>query len=224
MLTSAVLASLAAPALATLPNSEPVEFACGNALPSKEFLDTSSKLRAAEHSLTSQGELAAAEILLDTHIHIVAANNTADSGYASVSASLWTPDNQTQTRPPPSRDSPKSKKLMPSSPPVARSHPRPDGRPEQGLREQRHQVRPQVPRPHHQRHLVQRLEEEAMKKALRKGRYHDLNLYFSKQPMGRFGVLGYCTLPQWAPRGSDAFESNGCVVSVDTLPGGAFRE
>lgn len=91
MLISAVLASLAALALATLPSSEPVEFACGNALPSKEFLETSSKLRAAEHPLTSQGELAAAEIVIDTHVHIVAANNTADSGYASVSASrAWT--------------------------------------------------------------------------------------------------------------------------------------
>lgn len=156
MLTSAALASLAALTLAALPSSEPVEFACCNALPSKEFLDTSSKLRAAEHSLASQGELAAAEIVIDTHVHIVAANNTADSGYASVSVSLRSLDIRIQTRPPPSRDSPKPKKLMPSSPPVARSHPRPDGRPGHRLRQQRHQVRPQVPRPHHQCHLVQR--------------------------------------------------------------------
>lgn len=166
MLTSAVLASLAALALATLPSSEPVEFACGNPLPSKEFLDTSSKLRAAEHSLTSQGELAAAEIVIDTHVHIVAASNTADSGYASVSSSLWILDNRTQTRPPPSRDTINAT-------------------------------------------WSSGVEEEAMKKALRRGRYRDLNLYFSKHPMGRFGVLGYCALPQWAPRGSDAFDSDG---------------
>ncbi|KID85651.1 metalloprotease MEP1 [Metarhizium guizhouense ARSEF 977] len=188
MLTSALLASLAALALATLPSSEPVEFACGNALPSKEFLETSSKLRAAEHSLTSQGELAAAEIVIDTHVHIVAANNTADSGYASREAIHDQMDALNK------------------------------GFASSGIRFVLKSLD----------HTINAtwssgVEEEAMKKALRKGRYRDLNLYFSKQPMGRFGVLGYCTLPQWAPRGSDAFDSDGCIVSVDTLPGGAFR-
>ncbi|KAF5138816.1 Extracellular metalloprotease [Metarhizium anisopliae] len=162
MLTSAVLASLAALALATLPSSELVKFACGNALPSKEFLDTSSKLRAA------------AEIVIDTHVHIVAANNTADSGYASREAIHDQMDALNE------------------------------GFASSGIRFVLKSLD----------HTINAtwssgVEEEAMKKALRRGRYHDLNLYFSKQPMGRFGVLGYCTLPQWAPRGSDAFDSDG---------------
>ncbi|KFG82003.1 metalloprotease MEP1 [Metarhizium anisopliae] len=174
MLTSAALASLAALTLAALPSSEPVEFACCNALPSKEFLDTSSKLRAAEHSLASQGELAAAEIVIDTHVHIVAANNTADSGYASREAI---------------RDQMAALDTGFASSGIRFV-----------LKSLDHTINAT---------WSSGVEEEAMKKALRRGRYHDLNLYFSKQPMGRFGVLGYCILPQWAPRGSDAFDSDG---------------
>ncbi|KAG8414809.1 hypothetical protein J3458_008717 [Metarhizium acridum] len=134
-------------------------------------------------------ERASAEIVVDTYVHIVAANNTADGGYASPKAIHDQMDALNE------------------------------GFASTGVRFVLESLD----------HTINAawssgVEEEAMKKKLRGGRYRDLNLYFSKQPMGRFGVVGYCTFSQRAPGGSRPFNNDGCVVSVDTLPGGAFRE
>lgn len=60
--------------------------------------------------------------------------------------------------------------------------------------------------------------ELAMKKALRKGTYRDLNIYFHKTLGGYFG---YCYFPATAPNGSDAFYLDGCSILSSTVPGGA---
>ena len=58
-----------------------------------------------------------------------------------------------------------------------------------------------------------------MKPALRKGNYADLNVYFLSDLGG--GLLGICNFPTNAPRGSSAFNQDGCDVLADSLPGGA---
>lgn len=62
-----------------------------------------------------------------------------------------------------------------------------------------------------------------MRTKLRKGRYQDLNLYFTQQLTdGGFYLLGRCTLPTNAPEGTLAFNMDGCNVHGDTLPDGVF--
>jgi hypothetical protein len=57
----------------------------------------------------------------------------------------------------------------------------------------------------------------AMKKALRKGSYRDLNLYFVDETT----ALGYCTFPtKSATPGSDDFYHDGCVNVATSVPGG----
>ena len=58
-----------------------------------------------------------------------------------------------------------------------------------------------------------------MKPALRKGNYADLNIYFLSDLGG--GLLGICNFPTTAPRGSSAFNQDGCDVLADSLPGGS---
>lgn len=60
--------------------------------------------------------------------------------------------------------------------------------------------------------------ELAMKKALRKGDYKTLNIYFQKS-LG--GALGYCYFPDTVTEGSDDFYLDGCSVDFTTMPGGA---
>ncbi|QIX01862.1 hypothetical protein AMS68_007379 [Peltaster fructicola] len=61
---------------------------------------------------------------------------------------------------------------------------------------------------------------DACKKALRKGKYADLNLYFHTDLDG--GILGTCTLPTTVPKGAAAtvYYSDGCNVQAETMPGG----
>ncbi|CAG8950874.1 hypothetical protein HYFRA_00003091 [Hymenoscyphus fraxineus] len=59
--------------------------------------------------------------------------------------------------------------------------------------------------------------ELAMKRALRKGTYADLNLYF----VPNMSYLGYCYFPTTAPSGSTDFYYDGCTIASGTVPGGA---
>ncbi|MDI1487458.1 MAG: hypothetical protein OHK93_006728 [Ramalina farinacea] len=60
--------------------------------------------------------------------------------------------------------------------------------------------------------------DSAMKPALRKGNYADLNVYFLSD-LGD-GLLGICNFPANAPRGSTTFQQDGCDVLAGSLPGG----
>ena len=59
--------------------------------------------------------------------------------------------------------------------------------------------------------------ELAMKKALRKGTYKDLNLYF----MSSMNYLGYCYFPTTVTAGSNNFYYDGCSILSSTVPGGS---
>ena len=59
--------------------------------------------------------------------------------------------------------------------------------------------------------------EIAMKRALRKGTYRDLNLYFLYSIDG----FGYCYLPTTVSSGSTAFIQDGCTILASTVPGGS---
>ncbi|KAL9634290.1 MAG: hypothetical protein Q9204_003055 [Flavoplaca sp. TL-2023a] len=60
--------------------------------------------------------------------------------------------------------------------------------------------------------------DSAMKPALRKGTYKDLNVYFLSDLGG--GLLGVCPFPTNAPRGSSAYLQDGCEVLAQTVPNG----
>ncbi len=62
----------------------------------------------------------------------------------------------------------------------------------------------------------------ALKTALRKGTYKDLNIYFHTDLAG--GNLGTCTLPSQVPAGAAAsiYVSDGCNVNAATMPGGTM--
>lgn len=61
--------------------------------------------------------------------------------------------------------------------------------------------------------------ELAMKRALRKGTYSALNIYFLKSVGGAFG---YCYFPTGgASPGSNTFYQDGCSVLSSTVPGGS---
>ena len=60
--------------------------------------------------------------------------------------------------------------------------------------------------------------ELAMKKALRKGTYRSLNLYFLKSLSGN---LGYCYFPASVTSGSNDFYYDGCSILYSTVPGGS---
>ncbi|KZM25782.1 uncharacterized protein EKO05_0002579 [Ascochyta rabiei] len=59
--------------------------------------------------------------------------------------------------------------------------------------------------------------ELAMKKALRKGTYADLNVYFTPGTQ----YLGYAYFPQAVTSGSNAFYQDGVVIRSSTVPGGS---
>jgi hypothetical protein len=59
--------------------------------------------------------------------------------------------------------------------------------------------------------------ELAMKKALRKGTYADLNIYFTPS----MSALGYAYLPQAVSAGSNAFYQDGVTIRSSTVPGGS---
>jgi hypothetical protein len=61
--------------------------------------------------------------------------------------------------------------------------------------------------------------ELTMKKALRKGTYSALNVYFLKD-MG--SNLGYCYFPTSVTSGSNNFYKDGCTVLYSTVPGGTL--
>ncbi|KAK5659995.1 hypothetical protein OQA88_13461 [Cercophora sp. LCS_1] len=60
--------------------------------------------------------------------------------------------------------------------------------------------------------------ELAMKKALRKGTYKTLNIYFHKTLGGNFG---YCYFPTTVTTGSNNFYYDGCSILSSTVPGGS---
>ncbi|ORY56354.1 uncharacterized protein BCR38DRAFT_355844 [Pseudomassariella vexata] len=59
--------------------------------------------------------------------------------------------------------------------------------------------------------------ELAMKKALRKGTYADLNMYF----VNSMDYLGYCYFPTSVTTGSNNFYYDGCTILASTVPGGS---
>ncbi|KAI1505770.1 hypothetical protein F5X99DRAFT_367635 [Biscogniauxia marginata] len=61
--------------------------------------------------------------------------------------------------------------------------------------------------------------ELAMKRALRKGTYADLNLYFLGNLGG--GLLGYCYFPDNVSSGSNDFYYDGCSILAQSVPGGS---
>ena len=61
--------------------------------------------------------------------------------------------------------------------------------------------------------------ELTMKKALRKGTYRSLNVYYLKD-MG--SNLGYCYFPTTATAGSTTYIRDGCTVLYSTVPGGTL--
>ncbi|KAK0726900.1 metalloprotease MEP1-like protein [Lasiosphaeria miniovina] len=61
--------------------------------------------------------------------------------------------------------------------------------------------------------------ELTMKKALRKGTYKTLNLYFLKD-MG--SNLGYCYFPTTVTTGSNNYYLDGCTILYTTVPGGSL--
>ncbi|KAI0135869.1 Metalloprotease [Daldinia grandis] len=61
-------------------------------------------------------------------------------------------------------------------------------------------------------------DEIAMKEALRKGTYSDLNIYFLGDLGG--GLLGYCYFPDNVADGSTEFYLDGCTILADSVPGG----
>jgi hypothetical protein len=61
-------------------------------------------------------------------------------------------------------------------------------------------------------------DEFTMKKALRKGSYKSLNIYFLKDLQGYFG---YCYLPDNITYGSEDFYYDGCSILYTTVPGGS---
>ena len=67
---------------------------------------------------------------------------------------------------------------------------------------------------------AQGADELGMKRALRKGTYSDLNVYFLSD-LGD-NLLGFCHFPeaQGATTGSQVFVLDGCVCLAGTLPGG----
>lgn len=59
-------------------------------------------------------------------------------------------------------------------------------------------------------------DESGMKKALRKGKYSDLNIYF----LGHLSTaLGYCYYPTKSPTASDRLR-DGCTIWAKTVPSG----
>jgi hypothetical protein len=61
-------------------------------------------------------------------------------------------------------------------------------------------------------------DDLAMKKALRKGNYRTLNVYFQND-IGE--KLGYCHFPTTITPGDDTFWLDGCNILYTTVPGGA---
>ncbi|KAI1391663.1 Metalloprotease [Hypoxylon trugodes] len=61
-------------------------------------------------------------------------------------------------------------------------------------------------------------DEIAMKQALRKGTYSDLNVYFLGNLGG--GLLGYCYFPDNVSEGSTEFYQDGCTILGQSVPGG----
>ncbi|KAI0376522.1 Metalloprotease [Hypomontagnella monticulosa] len=62
-------------------------------------------------------------------------------------------------------------------------------------------------------------DELAMKRALRKGTYSDLNIYFLGDLGG--GLLGYCYFPDNVSSGSTDFYLDGCTILSQSVPGGS---
>jgi len=61
-------------------------------------------------------------------------------------------------------------------------------------------------------------DELAMKRALRKGTYRTLNVYFQKEIGGN---LGYCYFPDTITPDSEEFWIDGCSILHTSVPGGA---
>lgn len=64
-------------------------------------------------------------------------------------------------------------------------------------------------------------QEMDMKKSLRRGDYRTLNFYILD---ALTDASGYCYLPTEAPEGSDAFYIDGCSLTRDAVPGGAYGQ
>ncbi|KAH7120585.1 metalloprotease [Dactylonectria macrodidyma] len=62
--------------------------------------------------------------------------------------------------------------------------------------------------------------ELAMKKALRKGTYKDLNIYFQSALVD--DALGYAYLPESVSSGSTQFYRDGVSLDAQTVPGGSY--
>ncbi|OAQ61106.1 metalloprotease 1 [Pochonia chlamydosporia 170] len=81
--TALVLAGLAATAMGATLGDRPMPFGCGTGRPSQEFVDASKEMQTSEAGLTFRGEVARAEIIVDTYVHVVAKDETENGGYLS---------------------------------------------------------------------------------------------------------------------------------------------
>ncbi|OAA37903.1 Peptidase M43, pregnancy-associated plasma-A [Metarhizium rileyi] len=188
MLKPAVLAVLAL----TYPSHggpDEVRPRCGTEAPSKQILDTSRALRAGEQGLNAEGQVSATEVVVNTHVHVVAKNKTAAEG--------WVPEKGVQDQMVTLNNDYRGAgiKFMLKSVNYVLNATWSNG-----------------------------TDEIRMRKTLRKGHYSELNLYLTKQPTGSPGVLGFCTFPDYAIEGTDVLAQDGCIVHVDTLPGGLIEK
>ena len=65
-------------------------------------------------------------------------------------------------------------------------------------------------------------DDLGMKTALRQGSYADLNMYYLSDLTP--SLLGFCYFPTEITEGSDDFFLDGCVVTAESMPGGAIDE
>lgn len=79
-----LFSSLAATAMAGTAGDRPLLFGCGTGRPHDGLISASMDMRVAEAGLTSRGEVARAEISVNTYVHVVARDTTEKGGYISV--------------------------------------------------------------------------------------------------------------------------------------------
>lgn len=79
-----LLSGLVATAMAGTAGDRPMLFGCGTGRPHQGLIDASVDMRVAEAGLTARGEVARAEISVNTYVHVVAKDKTEKGGYISV--------------------------------------------------------------------------------------------------------------------------------------------
>ncbi|KAK2616750.1 hypothetical protein QQS21_000362 [Conoideocrella luteorostrata] len=80
-LKAIILSGLAASAMGATAGGRPMMFGCGTGRPTKDFVRTSREMRLQEADLTARGQIARAEINVNTYVHVVARDYTVGGGY-----------------------------------------------------------------------------------------------------------------------------------------------